>query len=988
MSLLTKIFGDPNEKAIREMQPLVDDINNLEAKYAAMSVGQLKDASLALKDRVQNQGEAIDGVLADAFALVREAAKRTLGQRHFDVQLFGGIALHRGNIAEMRTGEGKTLTATTAVYLNALTGKGVHVVTVNDYLSRRDCVWMGQVYEMLGLTAACINHLTAFQYDAAWRAPAKEELTTADLAAASAKEEGGEADRRRDETGSFKVENEFLRPVTRREAYLADITYGTNNEFGFDYLRDNMAMRPEQRVQRPLHYAVIDEIDSILIDEARTPLIISAQAEEATETYYKFAELVERLTEEAGDYNKDEKMRTATLTDQGIDKLEHWLGVGNIYDAAGLKSVHHIEQALMAKVFYRRDKDYVVQGGEVVIVDEFTGRLMHGRRYSEGLHQAIEAREARIFKADVRIQRESQTLATVTFQNLFRMYEKLAGMTGTAATEAEEFSKIYGLEVTVMPTNRPVRRADLPDRIYKDEVAKFNAVVQEVKERQALGQPVLIGTISIEKNEIIGELLRREGIAHKLLNAKNHEGEAAVIAQAGKPGAVTVATNMAGRGVDIVLGGNPPVPEDAARVKGLGGLMVIGTERHESRRIDNQLRGRTGRQGDPGTTQFYVSLEDDLMRIFAGEDRLRLMRGLMDRMGIPDDMPIEHRMVSKSLETAQGKVEGHHFDIRKHLLEYDDVLNKHREAVYKRRDEILGLPLGDAAPLREKLLAMVESEVERVVRFHTAADDEGSWDMKEIYEVAAAIFPIGEGERTELKSIQKTAGSKREDAAARGRIIDHLMALAARRYDELVGQTVADMGGNASAYVGMMRSIMLRSFDTHWVEHLDDMESLRTGIGLQGYAQRDPLMQYKREAFRMFQELLQRIENQVVYALYKVRIVREVTESLMERQGVTLSGAAKGSGDSGQQAVGTVSAQDRQLAAARRAAAQVMTAASTASGVMPMMSGGSTAPASAPAPTAEASVGADGKVGRNDPCPCGTTKEDGTPVKFKNCHGK
>jgi preprotein translocase subunit SecA len=939
MSILKKIFGDPNERVIRAMEPVVVAVAALEPEMQALSPEALKDRSLALRDRVRKGEVELDDILPEAFAMVREAAHRTLGQRHYDVQIMGGIVLHRGQIAEMRTGEGKTLTATLAVYLNALTGKGVHVVTVNDYLARRDAIWMAQVYHYLGLSTACINHQSAYIYDPTWKLPPKEkEVTDADLVAASAKEEGGATDKKRDETGSFRVQMDYARAVSRREAYEADITYGTNNEFGFDFLRDNMVMRPEQRGQRQLHYAIVDEVDSILIDEARTPLIISAPAEEAAEQYYKFAELVERLSEEGGDYNKDEKMRSATLTDQAIDKLEQWLGVPNLYEADGVLSVHHIEQALMAKVFYRRDRDYVVRDGEVVIVDEFTGRLMFGRRYSEGLHQAIEAREAKIFGSDVAIQRESQTLATVTFQNLFRMYEKLAGMTGTAATEAEEFAKIYKLEVTTVPPNRPSCRTDLPDRIYKDETAKFNAVVRTIKERHEAGQPVLVGTISIEKNEILGELLRREGVPYHLLNAKNHEGEAQTIAQAGRRGAVTVATNMAGRGVDIILGGNPPDPKEAEAVCNLGGLMVIGTERHESRRIDNQLRGRAGRQGDPGSTLFFVSMDDDLMRIFAGEDRLRSMRGMMDKLGIPDDMPIEHAMVSKSLESAQHKVEGHHFDVRKHLLEYDDVLSRHREVIYKKRSDILGLPLDRKDALRDVLLGMVESEIERVVRFHTAGEDEGNWNLKEIYEVAGTVFPLPEEARTDIKDLRASAGSKREDAAARGRIIDYLMGEATRAYDDLEKRTIADMNGNEAHYVDMMRGLVLRAIDMHWVEHLDAMEHLRTGIGLQGYGQRDPLVEYKREAYRAFQELLQVIEKQVVYSFYKIQVVRQMPKSLMERHGVVLSGAAKEAG-------------------AGTAAVQSPAAASGGEGNVP-------------------------KVGRNDPCPCASG------LKYKRCHGK
>jgi len=917
MSLLTKIFGDPNERVLREMQPLVEAANRLESEYSGYTPDQMRQASLDLRQQVLAGQKTLDDILPQAFALCREAAKRTLGQRHYDVQLLGGVVLHRGQIAEMRTGEGKTLTATLAVYLNALGGQGVHVVTVNDYLARRDTAWMGQVYDYLGLTVGCINHESAFLYDAAWKAPPQQaELTAGDLAAAAAKEQGGETDKKRDETGSFKVQTDFLRPVARREAYVADVTYGTNNEFGFDFLRDNMAVRSEQRVQRPLNYAIVDEVDSILIDEARTPLIISAPAEEAAEMYYRFADLVRRLRLDE-DYNIDEKMRAATLTEAGITKLEKLLNVENIYEEGGVTVVHHIEQALKAEALFKLDRDYVVKDGEVIIVDEFTGRLMQGRRYSEGLHQAIEAKE------NVEIQRESQTLATITFQNLFRIYKKLAGMTGTAATEAEEFSKIYNLDVVVVPPNRPSCRTDQSDRVYKNEHGKFMAAAMAIKECHERGQPVLVGTVSIEKNEVLGEILKREGVPHELLNAKNHEREAQIIAQAGRRGAVTVATNMAGRGVDIVLGGNPPDPDEAAKVRDLGGLMVIGTERHESRRIDNQLRGRSGRQGDPGRTQFYVSMEDDLMRIF-GSDR---MKSLMDRMGLPDDIPIENKMVSKSIASAQRKVEGHHFDMRKHLLEYDDVLNKHREVIYRKRLEILETGAGDSSKIRERMLEMVESEIEQVVMFHAAGDDEGAWNLKEIYEVAGTIFPVAEYLRVELKEIRdRVAGSRVQDAQARTAIIEYLMGLAGQAYDNLEADVNQALMG-AGNFAGVVKGLLLRSIDTIWIEHLDAMEHLRTGIGLRGYGQRDPLVEYKRESYRMFHELMAAINKQAVYSVYKIGIARETAQSLMERQGVKLSAPAKSADDSG------------------------------------------------------GSGPAEKKVGRNDPCPCGSGK------KYKKCHG-
>ncbi len=926
MSILYKIFGDPNEKVLAEMDPIVEDINNLEAELEGLGPEALRDRSLDLKARIAN-GTPLDAVLVEAFALCREAGKRTLGQRHYDVQLKGGIALHRGQIAEMRTGEGKTLTSTLPVYLNALSGKGVHVITVNDYLSRRDAAWMGQVFHLLGLSVGCVNHMAAYLYDPDWKVePNTAELTLHDLEEASEKEEGGETDRFRDQTGSFRVEMDYMRPCERPDAYNADITYGTNNEFGFDYLRDNMVMRKEMKVQRDLHYAIVDEVDSILIDEARTPLIISAPAEEAADTYYRFAAMVKPLKEDVH-FNKDEKMRAASFTEEGQNYIANQLGYdpwsGNDTDA-----IFHLEAALRADKMYEKDKDYVVKDDEVIIVDEFTGRLMNGRRYSEGLHQAIEAKEG------VKIQRESRTLATITFQNYFRMYEKLSGMTGTAATEAEEFAKIYDLEVTVIPTNRPNQREDLTDRIYKSEMAKFQAAIEEIKERTAKGQPVLVGTASIEKNEILGELLTREGVPHELLNAKNHEREAQIIAQAGRPGAVTVATNMAGRGVDIILGGNPPDSEDAAKVKELGGLFVLGTERHESRRIDNQLRGRAGRQGDPGTTQFFVSLEDDLMRIF-GSDR---MKGMMDRLGLPDDMPIENKMVSKSIETAQKKVEGHHFDVRKHLLEYDDVLNRHREVFYKKRNELLNLEPGDSEAIRERALEMVESEIERVVMFHTAAEDEQVWDLKEVYEVASTIFPVSDEARAELKEIRKEAGSKAEDARARTEIIEHLVGIATREYDAAEKRVNAAMAeaGHGGSYAEIVRGMMLRAMDMLWIEHLSAMDSMRTGVGLQGYGQRDPLVQYKKESFRMFNDLMAMIEKQVVYSVYKIGVAQQQAKSVMSSRGIRLSGAQK-----------------------------------TSDG------------------PAEAGAGqAQEKVGRNDPCPCGAIKPDGTPIKYKKCHGR
>ncbi|MDI6591747.1 MAG: preprotein translocase subunit SecA [Patescibacteria group bacterium] len=659
MSIIRKIFGDANEKYLKKLQPIVEKINKLEPEFESFSNEKLKEKTGEFKERLK-KGETLDDLLPEAFALVREAAKRTLNQRHFDVQLIGGIVLHQGKIAEMKTGEGKTLAATLPLYLNALEGKGTHLVTVNDYLARRDTVWMGQIYHLLGLSVGCLNHEQSFLYDPDFKKPPEEK------------------EKMRDELGSFYVVEDFLRPCSRKEAYLADITYGTNNEFGFDYLRDNMVYDLNQQAQRGFHYAIIDEVDSILIDEARTPLIISAPDVESSKWYGEFAKIMPHLKENI-DYQIDEKMRAVTLTEEGINKIEKILGMENIYQEKGIKYLHHLEQALRAEALFKKDRDYVVRDGQIIIVDEFTGRLMPGRRWSGGLHQAIEAKEG------VRVQPESLTLASITFQNYFRMYHKLAGMTGTAATSAEEFDKVYGLEVIVVPTNKPMIRKDLPDRVYKTEKGKFEAVVKEIKERHQKGQPVLVGTTSIEKNEYLGKLLDREGIPHQILNAKNHEREGEIIAQAGKLGAVTIATNMAGRGVDIILGGNPPNPEEAKEVIELGGLHVIGTERHEARRIDNQLRGRAGRQGDPGSSQFFVSLEDDLMRIFGGE-RIKSLMGILK---IPEDQPIEANLVSGVIESAQSKIEGLNFDLRKYVLDYDDVLNKHREVIYKKRREIL-----------------------------------------------------------------------------------------------------------------------------------------------------------------------------------------------------------------------------------------------------------------------------------------------------------
>ncbi|MCX6723646.1 MAG: preprotein translocase subunit SecA [Candidatus Staskawiczbacteria bacterium] len=653
MSILTKIFGDPNEKFIKSLQPIIDKINSFELEFEKFSAEQLKGKTKEFRERLQ-KGEALDDLLPEAFACVREAGKRTLNQRHFDVQMIGGIVLHQGKIAEMRTGEGKTLSATLPAYLNALEGKGAHIITVNDYLAKRDMVWMGQIYNALGMSVGCITNESGYIYD-----------------------ENYKNDKERDVVGGFKVVQEFLKPCSKRDAYLADITYGTNNEFGFDYLRDNMVYEKNQEVQRGHNFAIVDEVDSILIDEARVPLIISGQAEEATEKYYTFARVILPL-EKKIDYELDEKMKTVAFTDQGQNRVVKNLGFDPWLDN-DIIATHQLESALKAKALFLKDRDYTVKNGEILIIDEFTGRILPGRRWSAGLHQAVEAKEG------VVVQPESITMATITFQNYFRMYKKLAGMTGTAVTSAEEFDKVYKLEVVAIPPNKPAARQDFADKVFKTEAGKFTAVIKEIEELHKKGQPILVGTRSVERNEYLGKLLEMRGIPHNILNAKNHEREGEIIAQAGKKGAVTIATNMAGRGVDIILGGNPSLPETTEEVKKFGGLHVIGTERHDARRIDNQLRGRSGRQGDPGSTQFFVSLEDDLMRIFGGDK----IKSLMTALKIPEDEPIQAGMISGAIESAQEKIEGFNFDSRHHVLEYDDVLNKHREIIYKKRKAFL-----------------------------------------------------------------------------------------------------------------------------------------------------------------------------------------------------------------------------------------------------------------------------------------------------------
>ena len=814
------LFGDPNKKYLEKLQPIIDKINNLEPKFQDFSIEQLKAKTDELKKRLKEK-EKLDNILPEAFALVRESAKRTLNQRHFDVQLIGGIALHQGKIAEMVTGEGKTLCATLPAYLNALGGQGVHIITVNDYLTKRDMIWMGQIYYALGLSVGCIVHEKAYLYDPEYQEEKQE-------------------DKKRDLLGSFKVVESYLKPMSRKEAYLADIVYGTNNEFGFDYLRDNMSLASENLAQRGYNYAIIDEVDSILIDEARTPLIISQPDIESSSWYKDFARIIPRLEEDA-DYNIDEKFKAATLTENGIDKIEKILGVENIYQDKGIKYLHYLEQALKARVFFLKDKNYIVKDGKVIIVDEFTGRLMPGRRYSGGLHQAIEAKEG------VEIQPESKTLASITFQNYFRLYNKLAGMTGTAVTSAEEFDKVYEIDTVVVPTNKPMQRNNLPDCVYKTEKGKFRAIVDEVKSRHEKGQPVLIGTTSIEKNEYLGKLLDRDGVSCQILNAKHHEREGEIIAQAGSLGAVTVATNMAGRGVDIILGGNPPNPEEAEKVKELGGLHVIGTERHEARRIDNQLRGRAGRQGDPGSSQFFVSLEDDLMRVFGG-DRIK---SIMEMLKIPEDQPIEAKILSNNIEKAQEKIEGMNFDLRKHILDYDDVISKHRNRVYAERKQILEK---DPKELKIFIQDIIKKEIEKIVIFHTKEDKE-SFMFKEIFEEIKTIFPVPEQIHAEITRIKDQT-----------ELINYLFGLSKitlNKKEEAEG--IENMER-------VLRFVCMRTINLLWSEHLDTMESLKGSVRLRAYGGKDPLIEYKTEGNKLFREFQSTLNSQISRTVFKLSI--------------------------------------------------------------------------------------------------------------------
>src|SRR4051794_3967120 len=915
-------FVDSNDRELREIQPLVDEANGLEPEIQALSDEEIRARMDVIRAEIREAAEpdepsddelhhdeperrrelakarrkheqeriqaALDDAAPEVFAMAREAMRRTLGMRHFDVQLIGGAVLHQGKIAEMRTGEGKTFVPTLAAVLNSLTGRGVHVVTVNDYLARRDPQWMGPVFHFLGVSVGIITHDTSFLFEPGY--PTSDE----------------------------RLIN--LRPVDRRAAYAADITYGTNNEFGFDYLRDNMVVELDQRVQRERSYAIVDEVDNILIDEARTPLIISGQAEESADLYYTFARLVPRLkprpegAEEGGDYFVDLKDRAVSPTEDGVDKMEGLLGVANMYDADP-RLARHFEQALRAHALYKRDRDYIVKDGEIIIVDEFTGRQMPGRRWSEGLHQAIEAKEG------LRVQRESVTLATITFQNYFRLYDKLAGMTGTAMTEAEEFHKIYDLEVVAIPTHRPMIRDDEADLVFRNEQGKFNALIDEIVEMQEAGRPVLVGTVSVEKSEILSTMLKRRGVKHETLNAKFHEKESGIVAQAGRTEAITIATNMAGRGTDILLGGNPAglasdilhqrglnpaevdkdtydaalaeakaiTDEDHVRVVEVGGLHIIGTERHDSRRIDNQLRGRAGRQGDPGSSRFYLALEDDLMKRFAS-DRVA---GLMERMGLEDDVAIESRLVSKTIESAQSRVEGFNFDMRKRVVEFDDVINRQRETIYAERDKVLR-----NEDLTDTVRSFVEDEVRAMVDQHLSGETADDWGMEALAAALKAMGLDGPG----------TSEDELWEIGSREQITEHLVELAdarlEKREDELRQVAIAD-GRAAEAgeaeWALVERMVLLRTIDSLWVEHLTEIDDMRRGIGLRGYAQQDPLNEFRREAYQLYGELRDLIRHQVASTIFRVTVTRQQPATTALNQDLAagvarLSGGADGAG--------------------------------------------------------------------------------------------
>jgi preprotein translocase subunit SecA len=882
---LTRLF-DPNEREVKRHLAVANAVSALEPDLKELDDAALRARSDQLRERARGEGADLDDLLIEAFALCREASRRTIRLRHFDVQLVGGLVLHQGKIAEMKTGEGKTLVASLALYLNALAGKGAHLVTVNDYLARRDAGWMAPIYHLLGMSVG-INVGTAgtFVYD-----PEFVDETHPD------------------------PRLQHLRPATKREAYLADITYATNSELAFDYLRDNMAHDLTQTSQRPLQFAIVDEVDSILIDEARTPHIISGQSDESTEKYYEYARWAGRLSE-GDDYEVDLKHKSASLTEAGIAKMERWTGIRNIYDLENIIEAHQINQALKAKSLFLRDRDYLVKDGEVIIVDEFTGRTMPGRRWSDGLHQAVEAKEG------VKVQQEQKTIATITVQNYFRQYKKLAGMTGTALTEAEEFHKIYGLDVVVIPTHRDMVRTDSPDVIYKTEQSKFEAVIEEIVEMNKAKRPVLVGTVSVEKSERLARMLEKRGVKHNVLNAKQHEREAGIIAEAGQPSAVTIATNMAGRGTDIVLG--PGVTD-------VGGLHIIGTERHESRRIDNQLRGRAGRQGDPGSSKFFISLEDDLMKIF-GPAADRIGR-LMDTLEVE---PIEHPWVARSIAGAQKKVEGMHFDARKHVVEYDDVMNKQRQIVYEERHKVL-----EGADVRDNILAYAKELIEKGVEQHCQSRHPENWDLEGLVKYLNAYLPISSDSQIP------------EEALTRGPegLVDHLVAAASETYDKKVEEVGADLMPLVE------RDVMLRTIDWQWMEYLTQMEHFREGIGLRAYGQRDPLVEYKNEAFDMFNELRERIQASIVARIFRVQVQRNAPTQPpppLVRQ-VLESGPGEPDGA------------DRNGAPRKRPAMPV--------GAGPMLPGAVAQGAGGPASPA--------KIGRNDPCWCGSGK------KFKRCHGR
>ena len=878
--ILEKIFGTKNERELKRYFKIVDEINSLESHIFSLSDEQLKAKTDEFKERLAN-GAKLDDLLNEAFAVVREVARRTIGMRHFDVQLIGGIVLHEGKIAEMKTGEGKTLVATLSAYLNALEGNGVHVVTVNDYLARRDVQWMGPIYNFLGLKVGVIQHDASFLYDPQYRVP----------------------DKRFDR----------LRPCSRQEAYLADITYGTNNEFGFDYLRDNMRYSLSELCQRQLNYAIVDEVDSILIDEARTPLIISGPSEKSTEIYYAVNKIVKYLKKDE-DFKLDEKLKTVVLTEQGSQKAERLLGINNLYDPSNIQVVHNINQAIRAHYFFKKDVDYVVKDGKIVIVDEFTGRLLPGRRWSDGLHQAVEAKEG------LKIEAENQTLATITFQNYFRMYKKLSGMTGTADTEASEFAEIYNLEVIVIPTHKPMIREDYPDVVYRLEKAKYDAVVREIEECYKIGRPVLVGTTSIEKSELISKMLKKKGIPHNVLNAKYHDKEAEIVAQAGRIGAVTIATNMAGRGTDILLGGNPEFlvremlvgkevtkeeyekiftkakeicTQEHEKVVSLGGLHIIGTERHESRRIDNQLRGRAGRQGDPGSSRFYLSLEDELLRLFGGER----LQSLMQFLKINDNIPIENKMISKAIENAQKRVEAHNFEIRKHLLKYDDVMNSQRKEIYSFRREVL-----ESESLNNKIFELLEIEVEEMVDYYLAEEEEEE-GIKKLTENVKARFDVN----LNLKD-------KSKDEIKR-----YLFEELKKAYEEKEKKVGIDLMRDIE------KMVFLHVIDMKWKDHLLGIDHIKEGIGLRGYAQRDPLVEYKKEAFELFEEMSASMVSEILTRLFKFQVREESQVKVAQKH----SYISRGDGDS------------------------------------------ATEPVKKPH-----------KIGRNDPCPCRSGK------KYKKCCGK